>query len=309
LNDATRNAIHGTDDGTADAAGLFGRCRSFNGSSRILLVNHPKMSCGDADRFTVESWVNWTSIGTGTSDRYRCIINHGTSNNADQFFLYARNPSAGGTDPHYSFGYYTGSSSNAALGYGIGADAGVWTHVSGVYDGNEWRVYRNGALAASAAKDGFPVNSDADWIIGAWGTSRNFLGTMDEIRFSNRVRSDAWIKLSYETQKAAATALTFGATQTPASLQDFSGNAGGIPWIDPSASGLVFGLPAGTGSALLTVVDMKGRVLWSREAELGAAASTVNRGVLPSGTYVARVILRANGTAERTVQRQFSVAR
>jgi hypothetical protein len=160
-----------------------------------------------------------------------------------------------------------------------------------------------------AAKDGFPVNSDADWIIGAWGTSRNFLGTMDEIRFSNRVRSDAWIKLSYETQKAAATALTFGATQTPASLQDFSGNAGGIPWIDPSASGLVFGLPAGTGSALLTVVDMKGRVLWSREAELGAAASTVNRGVLPSGTYVARVILRANGTAERTVQRQFSVAR
>jgi hypothetical protein len=308
-NDATVNAIHGVDEGTSDIAGAIGRGRDFNGSSRITLGNNPLMSSGDADRFTVESWANWSSIGTGASDRYRCIINHGTTNNADQFFMYARNPSSGGTDPHYSFGYYTGSSSNAALGYGIAADAGVWTHVSGVYDGNEWRVYRNGVLAATAAKSGSPVNSAADWIIGAWGTSRYFLGGLDEIRFSNKVRSDDWIKLSYETQKSGATALTFGATTTPAAIQGVPGFFGSNSWVRSSVTGLVFRLPAGNGTASLSVLDLKGRVLWSREANLGAAETTLSREGVQPGTYIARLTVRESGAPERTQQQQISISR
>jgi hypothetical protein len=309
VNDATVNAIHGVDEGTSDIVGAVGRGRDFNGSSRITLGNNPLMSSGDADRFTVESWANWSSIGTGGTDRYRCIINHGTTNNADQFFLYARNPSAGGVDPHYSFGYYTGSSSNAALGYGIAADAGVWTHVSGVYDGNEWRVYRNGVLAATAAKSGSPVNSAADWVIGAWGTSRNFLGGLDEIRFSNKVRSDDWLKLSYETQKSGATALTFGATTTPTVIQGTPGISGSTAWVRSSVAGLVFRLPAGNGTASLSVLDLKGRVLWSRDAKLGASETTLSRAGMQPGTYVARLTVREAGAAERSLQQQISIAR
>jgi hypothetical protein len=85
LNDATANAIHGTNDGTFDDAGAIGRGRSFDGSSRVLLGNPPKMSSGDADRFTVEAWVNWTAIGTSQADRYRCIINHGTTTKPTKF--------------------------------------------------------------------------------------------------------------------------------------------------------------------------------------------------------------------------------
>jgi hypothetical protein len=310
LNDATRNAYNGIDNGTTDAAGAIGRGRAFNGTSSISLGNPPKMSSGDADRFTVEAWVNWTSIGTGTSDRYRCIINHGTTNNADQFFMYARNPSSGGTDPYYAVGYYTGSSSNNATLTGIGNDATTWVHVTGTYDGAEWRVYRNGTLGGSITKDGTPVNSGEDWLIGAWGTSRNFLGSMDEIRFSNRVRSASWIKLAYETQKAGAAVLTFGATTTPVALHKAAERlAGGTMAVEAVASGLLFRLPPGQGTALLTVADLKGRLIWSREVELGSAATTLSRGDMPAGTYMARLTLRENGAAERTMRRRVTIAR
>ncbi len=307
LNDATANAINGTDEGSTDIAGAIGRGRDFDGASRITLGNNPAMSSGDADLFTVESWVNWTSIGTSAADRYRCIINHGTTNNADQFFMYARNPSAGGTDPHYSFGYYTGSASNAALGYGIASDAGVWTHVTGVYDGNEWRVYRNGAVAATVAKSGAPVNASADWIIGAWGSSRNFLGSLDEIRFSNKVRSDDWIKLAYETQKTGSTTLTYGATTVPAALQQQTGKQVGFRWVEPSATSLVFRLPAGEGTGLIRISDLRGRTVWAREALLGATETSLIGEHLHAGTYLVRMTVRQSGSADRVWQRRITL--
>jgi hypothetical protein len=307
LADATRNGIVAADEGTTDVPGLIGRARGFNGTGRVVLDISPKMSSGDADRFTVESWVNWTSIGTGATDRYRCIISHGTTNNADQFFMYARNPSSGGDEPYYAVGYYTGSVSNNATMTGIAADGGAWVHVTGVYDGAEWRVYRNGVLGGSAPKDGMPVNSADNWVIGAWGTSRNFLGSMDEIRFSNRVRSDAWIKLAYETQKAGATALTFGPTTVPVSVRSAVPGVSGAARIDAVASGLAFRLPSGMGSALMVILDLKGRMIWSREAELGSAETSVLHNRLPSGSYVARVVIREQGMTERAMQRTVAV--
>jgi hypothetical protein len=279
-----------------------GRGRSFNETSSISLGNPSKMRSGDADRFTVEAWVNWTSIGTGSSDRYRCIINHGTTNNADQFFMYARNPSSGGDDPYYAFGYYTGSASNNATNPGIAADAGTWVHVAGVYDGTEWRIYRNGVLGGTTPKDGTPVNSSADWIIGAWGTSRYFLGTMDEIRFSNRVRSADWIKLAHATQKPGSTAVIFG---TPAALQDASTSPTQPFGISVSGYGATFRLAAGADRARLTVSDLRGKVLWSREAEPGQAVSWSGRGH-PSGSYTVKVVPKGAG---RAYHRSFTLTR
>lgn len=302
LNDATRNAYNGVDNGTAEAAGAVGSGRGFNETSSISLGNPPRMRSGDADLFTVEAWVNWTSIGTGSSDRYRCILNHGTTNNADQFFLYARNPSSGGEDPYYAFGYYTGSSSNNATNPGIAADAGTWVHVAGVYDGTEWRVYRNGVLGGSAPKEGAPVNSGADWIIGAWGTSRYFLGTMDEIRYSNRVRTADWIKLAHATQRPGATAVVFG---TPAALRDAAASPEASFRISVSGAGAVFGL-AGEGTrAHLTVSDIRGKTLWTREIKPGTTVAWSGKGY-PPGNYVVTVLSRATG---RAYHRSFTLAR
>src|SRR5690606_2368456 len=41
-----------------------------------------------------------------------------------------------------------------------------------------------------------------------------FTGYLDEVRVSEVERSADWIKLNFETQRAAATAVTLGATQT-----------------------------------------------------------------------------------------------
>jgi hypothetical protein len=292
LDDATRNAYHGLDNGTTDAAGAVGRGREFNGSANINLGMAPKMSTGDADRFTVEAWVNWSSIGTGGSDRYRTIINHGTANNADQFFMYARNPSSGGEDPYYSFGYYTGSVSNNATNPGIASDAGTWVHVAGTYDGAEWRVYRNGVLGGAAPKEGEPVNADVDWLIGSWGSSRYFLGSLDEIRFSNRVRGADWIKLGYETQKPGATAVSIGATE-PASVAGAS--ASRQAWWRAEDGGVTFLLPEGSGRVFVEVSDFRGRIVWSREADL-ASVRELRTPTLAPGHYSAR-LTRASGPA------------
>ena len=308
LNDATANAINGTDEATTDAAGAVGQGRAFNGSARVVLGNPAKMSSGDADRYTVEAWVNWTSIGTTQTDRYRCIINHGTTNNADQFFMYARNPSAGGTDPYYSVGYYTGTVSNNATLYGIATDAGAWVHVAGVYDGTEWRVYRNGVLGGSLAKDGSPVNAAQDWVIGAWGTSRNFLGSLDEIRFSNRVRSDAWIKLAYETQKGGATALTVGPTVAPSSVAGATRASGAGFEARATSRGVVFRLPSGSGRARLAVAGVDGRTVWSREVDLGEAATELAADLaLAPGAYAASLRI-AGVSGARIAHRTFAIA-
>ncbi len=80
---------------------------------------------------------------------------------------------------------------------------------------------------------------------GTGSTPRYMNGTLDEITVSNVQRSQDWIKLGYETQKAGTTALTLGATQTPATVPGaptgVSGSAGNaqvaVSWIAPSSNG------------------------------------------------------------------------
>jgi hypothetical protein len=214
--DATSNANNGSNTGSVDTAGAMGRGRYFNGTSNsISIPNTATMNA--ANPLTVEAWVNWQTIGTGTASRYRPVISHGDGNSGNQFFLYARNPSSGTGGPYYSFGYYTGSVTNdAQYATDVPADAQTWVHLTGTYDGTTWVLYRNGVLVGSAARSGTPVNATTPWYIGAFGgasTSRWYHGSLDEVRFSNAVRDSNWVRLTYETQKAGASALQVGTTQ------------------------------------------------------------------------------------------------
>jgi hypothetical protein len=219
MSDATANANNGTNTGTTDTAGAMGRGRHFNGTSAYIDVgNSAAMNSGVP--FSIEGWVSWQSIGTGATSRYRPLLTHGTSaSGGGQVFLQPRRPSSGGTDPYYSFGFYNGSTTVDARADAI-SDSGTWTHLTGTYDGTDFRVYRNGVLAATTARSGTISNATTNWFIGggdgngATTPSRYYFGKMDEVRFSDAVRDSNWIRLSYETQKAVSTAWTVGATQT-----------------------------------------------------------------------------------------------
>jgi len=106
----------------------------------------------------------------------------------------------------YYSGSYNGANHFAAFNVpSIDLLGANWVHVAGVYDGSQWRIYRNGALGASNA-DGIgalPVNN-ANWAVGArgrWkyatGLDRLFSGSIDEPAIYNVALSPARIRAHY----------------------------------------------------------------------------------------------------------------
>ena len=306
LNDATSNGITGTPTGTTDATGAIGRGRFFDGSSSISLGNPAGMNLQNP--FTIEAWVKWESIGTGSVDRYRPIISHGSGAAGGEFFIHAKNAS-GADAPYYSFGHYPNPTNAAETVPGdYAADANTWVHLGALFDGSSWLLYRNGALVATTSLVGTVLNATTPWYIGAFGTNtvtRWNLGSLDEIRFSSTLRSPAWLKLAYETQKAGVTAVVFG---TPTALRDAGGSQAESFGVAASNGSVTFALPVGSGRALVTVSDMRGKVLWSRETSLGSSLTWSAKG-LTAGTYAARVSIKDGSQAGRSFQKQFTFSR
>lgn len=67
-------------------------------------------------------------------------------------------------------------------------DRGSWVHVIGMYDGSDWRIYRNGVLeATTAGPNGSVLADNTEWAIGAsGGGGRFFNGEIRDARIYNR---------------------------------------------------------------------------------------------------------------------------
>lgn len=71
-----------------------------------------------------------------------------------------------------------------------------WTHVAGTFDGNDIKTYINGKLAATLRHPGTPDVNNAV-IVGAFQLPE-WKGTIDDLRFYNRVLSEKEIKILSE---------------------------------------------------------------------------------------------------------------
>ncbi len=72
----------------------------------------------------------------------------------------------------------------------------TWYHIAATYDGTTMRIYRNGVEVASQNVSSTIVNAaSSNLTIGNWshGTDRGFIGTIDEVRVWNIVRTQAQI--------------------------------------------------------------------------------------------------------------------
>ena len=91
---------------------------------------------------------------------------------------------------------------------------GTWYQTTYVITTNSYLIYVNGVLVTTGATAGVPLfmNSSAALHLGHSGNASEYWdGSIDEVRLSSNLRSADWIKLEYETQKAAATTVTMGA--------------------------------------------------------------------------------------------------
>lgn len=219
------------------------------------------------------------------------------------------------------FGNHTTAPQNVSIRWGSEDGELTYNEPNGsLYSPGEWAhiafskgpgyapisVYVNGTLVPSDDERyaGDPVVAVRNHVVlGRPSVTQGdpfFTGVLDESVIAKVARSASWIKLSYETQKPASTAVTVGATAAPAAGgQDYevvsiSRSAGhALQGFTARASGrqVVFNLPAASAGRV-SVVDVWGRVLWTRNVEAGATNVTWDgrghSGAAARGVYVAR---------------------
>ncbi|MCC7349269.1 MAG: hypothetical protein IT446_01750, partial [Phycisphaerales bacterium] len=79
-------------------------------------------------------------------------------------------------------------------------DIGQWVHITGLYDGTAWKIYRNGVLGFSRTDSVGALPVDASWSIGSSGGigERMFQGSIDDVHLYNYGLSDTEVEDLYE---------------------------------------------------------------------------------------------------------------
>ncbi len=213
VEDASANANHGIDSGTAAAAdGRIGGARYFENpepyvkTGKYIALGNPA-GMNIAGKVTFEAWVKWIR-----RDGHRIIICHGAAAGSNSETVLRI-----GETSDYRAGTWTGSAHYATL-LAPTADSNAWVHLAGVHTGSSWLLYRNGRQVSQLADSNGAKPSPGAWRIGAEYASasvtRYFHGWLDEVRLSNIARNPDWIKLGYENQKDAQTLVTIGPAVT-----------------------------------------------------------------------------------------------
>lgn len=180
--DSHSSNLHGTarnglNTSTFDPAkrSIPGTCSyaEFDGSNDYISLGNPG-PLNFSGNITISAWIRPDS-----TSGLRNIVNHGYRTGPNQEVLLRIN------NNRYEVGSW---SPYAGVTFTIpSGDIGNWIHLTGVYNGTSWQIYRNATLVASnnATQGAIPV--DAEWYIGGRpGTSRYFDGGIDEVRIYNR---------------------------------------------------------------------------------------------------------------------------
>jgi len=201
---------------TQTATGIIGGADYYDGTDDYLSRTDselngdiPAKSTGSANNFTLSAWIKLDTSG----NRHPIITKQGDwDNQMDRGFLFGVNETntlefqvfRGDVDPaDRSEIFSTQSLSTDKWHYAVA----TYQYIS---DGHsQMRLFLNGMQNGS--KDdayGPPIENTRDFFIGRyyWGDSyqKYFKGDIDEVRISNTVRSQSWIKTSYNNQYSSS---------------------------------------------------------------------------------------------------------
>lgn len=146
------------------------------------------------------SFSAWVKPGTLSSPEYIVFTKNNTSSNFESYALVIASVSGG-----YKFRVHKGDGSgNTSFVDGTTLiSAGTWYHVAFTMDNSNIAIYLNGALQATVSTTySFNYQSGKDVFLG--GTNESifngpYVGSMDNVRFYNRVLSSAEISSLYST--------------------------------------------------------------------------------------------------------------
>lgn len=159
---------------------------TFNGTTSYVDLGQP-LSLEITGPITLEAWVRPTNLSN-----FQNIVARGfTAAPSGEIFL------------RIIFGLYQvggfleGKTSGGTSSSIPAQDLNNWVHVAGVYDGEKWRLFRNGELLAETPNPGggaFP--NSGRWAIGAkgGGGERGFNGNIRDVRIWSIARTQQQIR-------------------------------------------------------------------------------------------------------------------
>ncbi len=183
ITDSTTNANNGTKKGAnepVETTGQIGKGQDFDGTDDYISV--ADSASLDLLLVTLEATVKPDTI---------------PANDYHKFIMKLGHPDAGywlgqktGTN-QIDFGVSTGVGGDISLYFGT-LEEGVFSYIVGTYDGSYLRGYQNAITPPDALAHSGNIAISADIL--QLGNPSFFNGILDEIRISNIVRSDAWLK-------------------------------------------------------------------------------------------------------------------
>ena len=209
------NSTNTSGEPSVSSSGVIGNCQTFNGS-QYLDMGVAQMDGGGAGSWTITAWAK--PLTTGSAGTHY-IFSRG---NDVQYYAYgfdAYDPS--GTQASMNASVMRGDSYGhlwVGTSSGVFSDSG-WHHIAGnwvISASCTQTVYVDGSSLATGSTR-YSNNSNA-YPNRIGGTTRDapyaymFYGSIEEVRFSNTTRADAWIKQEYTTVHAG---LTYGTPQGP----------------------------------------------------------------------------------------------
>ena len=186
--DASGSGNGGTISGASWTTGRFGGALSFNGTNNWVTV--PDANSLDLTRFTISAWVKLASTQSG----WRTVALKEKTNGL-AYALYANGVSPSAPAVWIDAGSEVGTGTGASA-----LPAGVWSYVTGTYDGSALRLYVDGVLKATRNTTGTIAATTGPLRIGGnavW--TEWFNGALDEIRIYNRALSAAEINTDRNT--------------------------------------------------------------------------------------------------------------
>jgi hypothetical protein len=159
------------------------RCLAFNGGAQLIDLGNPAALNVEGE-LTVSAWIRPTAL-----DGYRNIVAHGYRQTPGQEVVLRI------SDAYYEFltwnGFMENHQARAPVPEG---DIDNWHHLTGVFDGSRYRLYRDGVLLSEQADTFGPSAMDAPWAIGGRSITvpedpRPFEGFIDEVRVYARALS------------------------------------------------------------------------------------------------------------------------
>jgi hypothetical protein len=273
----SKGTYNGSIVGTPDAAtGAVGGALTFIGNQEYVAISNTVSTDGS---YTIQCWVNlpgspsWMMepVRKGNYGSYQLNIQA----NGDVGTGYA---GAGGTWHRADTtggGYY---------------EIGSWQQMMGVYDaaGQTIKMYLNGQLLVTSSAttnpqhwdDGQPMNIGSWYGTRVW-TYEPFVGTIDEVRFSNTNRSDAWIATEFNNQSAPSAFLSIGNQTGGGAILDTNGFS-----VNVAGTLLNQGVLTATAADLSVAakaIDSTGTISTTTSGDINIDSTAVSPGVFDLG--------------------------